>query len=338
MATLIPYANGLYAGPYNENRDIEDPQVRIPYDNGFYSGNYNPNMSIGGGYTYDADLSGGTYSSSGIPNYTADNLAFFNDQEAQLRSLLGRTDTGLAQGLTRNEDVYNREYGEAEREKERAYSGFQDKRVQTNQDKLGAYGRINQGANTGFRSLGQIIGRAAGTGSSAFRDLLPDVIGRDVSGKRRATTETYGRNLQNIDKAQGQYDISFGDVLSDLLRQKRENEENLRGGIEGQRQTINQQLAQNAAERAKAQGGGYAAAKVAAAPFQQAIEGSRNAVESFFNQFRTPYQRQAAVAASPELGQYTVDRSAINANTQPGVDPTNPYSALLRRRLQEGVV
>lgn len=261
-------------------------------------------------------------------------VSFLNDQATQLKNLLGRTDTGLAQGLAQNEDQYNTQVGGANAAKDQAYSGYQDQRVAQNKGKQSAYDTINKNANTGYRSLAQIIGRAAGTGSSAFQDLLPNVIGTDTSSKRQAATDTYGQNLQGIDKSQNQYDINFQNSLADLLKQKKANEENIRSGVENQRQSLDQQLATNAGQVAQARGGGYAQVKAAQQPFQDAINNSRNAVESFFNQFRTPYTPTQAVAATPDLANYNVDRSNINTQGQQGVDPNNPYSQMLRKKLQ----
>ncbi len=260
-------------------------------------------------------------------------LGFLGDQGDQLRALLARTQTGLDQGLQGNEDQYNEQTGRANQDKERAYAGYADQRVGQNQGKLDAYQTINRNANNGFRSLSQIIGRAAGRGSSAFQDLLPDVIGKDTSTKRAATNDTFGRNLQGIDKAQGQYDISFEDMLGDLLKQKKTNESNLRTGIEGQRQGINAQLGKNAADISQANGGDYAAIQAAQNPYQNAINSSKDAVEGFFNTFRSPFTAKTAVAATPDLAGYTTDRSNVNATAQNG-DPTNPYSSLLRKKLQ----
>lgn len=263
----------------------------------------------------------------------ADTLAFLAHQADQLRGLLGRTDTGLAQGLASNEDQYAEQTGRADAEKQQQYATYENQRVDQNKAKLSAFDQLNRNANNGFRSLSQIIGRAAGRGSSAFQEALPDAIGKDLSIRRQGVLDTTGTNLAHIDQSQGQYDISFADVLADLLKQKKQNEGNLRTGIEGQRQGINAQLAQNAAARAQAEGGGYAAVAAAQSPYEQAIENSRNAVDGFFNTFRTPYTPKQAVAPAPELGQYTTDRANINAQQQGG-DASNPFATLLRKRLQ----
>jgi hypothetical protein len=264
-----------------------------------------------------------------------DDLAFLGDQASQLNALLGRADTGLAQGLTRSQDEYDRQLGGANADKALQYDKYAGQRVEQNQGKQTAQTTNNINAGQGYRNLAQIIGRKAGTGSSAFRDLLPNVVGKDLSSKQRNTSETFGKNLQGIDKAQGQYDISFEGVLSDLLRQKKTNEETLRAGIEGQKQGIQSQLADNAGKQAAARGGGYAERRVASQPYLDAINNSRNAVEGFFNQFRTPYVAGKAVAAAPELSGYTTDRAVINAGQGSG-DPSNPYAELLRKKLRDG--
>lgn len=284
-------------------------------------------------YLAAANGGGGTGTSTPIQTISPDDIAFFDDQDAQLKSLLGRTDTGLQQGLTQNQNEYDRNVGGANEDKQRQYANYQDQRVAQNKGKVAAQDTNNRNANTGFRSLAQIIGRAAGTGSSAFRDLLPNIVGTDLSGRQRQVAQNFGQNIAGIDKAQGQYDISFQGVLDDLLRQKKENEDKLRSGIETQRQNINNQLAENAGKRAQAFGGGYAAVKAAQDPYRQAIENSKNAVENFFNQFQTPYTARQAVATAPELSGYTTDRATLNAQNQ-GLDSNNPYSTLLRKRLQ----
>lgn len=265
------------------------------------------------------DQNGVVQGASGTANAagTADDIAYLNDQAAQLRSLLARTDTGLNQGLLHNQDEYDTQVGATNQDRNKKVSS-------ETQNKLNAYETINRNANNGYRSLAQIIGRAAGRGSSAFQDLLPDVIGKDMSSKRQGATSTYGQNVSNIED-------STSSVLADLLRQKKANEESLRSGIEGQRQNIQSQLAANAAQAAQARGGGYAAVKAAQQPFQDSINQSRDQVENFFNQFRTAYTPQAI---NPNLSQYSIDRATINAQNQPDADPNNPYAQLLRKRLQ----
>ena len=358
--TFTPYLGSEAAGAndiyrFNQNKDggINYFRNDAPVTNTEFGqatgADYNsiegkgPNVGSSGYYfrtvapDYSGDTLGDTLGATSTTDAQAqsDTLASLADQRSQLQGLLGRTEVGLSQGLTRNQDDYNTEVGGANNAKALQYGNFADKRLSNNENKQSAYGTINRNANAGYRSLAQIIGRASGTGSSAFRDLLPNVIGQDTSSKRRAANENFGRNLQGIDKAQRQYDISFESVLADLLKQRDDNESSLRTGVEGQRQGINSQLAQNAAQDAEARGGGFAAVKAASQPFQDSINSSRDTVQSFFDQFRTPFAQKQAVAPTPELSQYTTDRSVVNQQAQGGGDASNPYAQLLRKRLQQ---
>lgn len=280
-------------------------------------GTYNPYAPVapaptGGGST-GGSAGGSTGGSSGP---SAADLAFLTDQADQLRRLLSRTQTNLDQGLSNNENNYNEQVGGATQQKDSQV-------IDQNKAKLSAYDTINRNANVGYKSLAQVIGRSAGTGSSAYKEALPNAIGTDTSSKRFNATGTYDTNLSKID-------ASFQNVLADLMKQKKKNEEGVRSAVENQRQDLNSKLATNAAQYAQATGGGYDAVKAAQAPYQQAIESSRDAVENFFNQFKTDYT-PAKVAA--EVNPYNTDRASVNARMQGG-DASNPYAAMLRKRLQ----
>lgn len=260
---------------------------------------------------------------------TAENNAYIDSQIANLNSLLGRTNTGLAQGVQQLNESYQGNVNQQNNKLAQAQQDYADNRVQTNKDKLGAYDTINRNANNGYRSLAQVIGRAAGTGSSAFQEALPDVVGKDTSAKRGTANQTYATNLGNIDTAQKKTELSFANILQDLANQRASQEQTLRSGIEGQRQNLLGQEQQLQAQRGNAAG---------AQTLQPQIEASRNAVESFFNQFKPTVTAQQAAIAAPDLSQYTVDRSNVNAQAAGAPDPTNPYSDILRKKLQDQAV
>lgn len=256
--------------------------------------------------------------SSGGYRTSSSSAGSSNNNAGQLQALLSSVDSGLNQALAKNSDQYNQQVGNANNSRDQALAGYQDQRIAQNKGKQSAYDTINQNANTGFNSLAQLIGRSAGTGSSAFQQLLPNVIGKDTSSKRQAATTTYGDNLAGIDKSQGQYNLNFQNTLQDLLNQKKQNEGDINIGAQNQRLGLQQQFATSPTQAISN------------------INNSRNAVQSFFDQFRPQYTPQQAVAPTPDTTAYNTDRSTVNAQGQPGVDPTNPYSQILRRKLQEG--
>lgn len=279
------------------------------------------------------DASGNVTSDSSL---TSGDLAYLSDQASQLQDLLNRTSTGLDQGLASNDAQYQEQLNQAADAKAQQYNTYADDRTTQNQDKLAAYDTIDQNANQGYNSLAQLIGRSAGTGSSAYQELLPEVVGTDTSTKRAAASTTFGQNLANIQNNQNNYDLSYQDTLDDLANQKKQNEDTLRSGIETQRQSINQQLEDNAAQVAEANGGGASAVAAAEAPYQTAITNSRNAVDSFFSQFQPTYTSQPAVATPVNLADYTTDSSMVNAAADPTTtDSDNPYESLLLKKLQQ---
>lgn len=257
----------------------------------------------------------------------ATSQALYNSQLSNLNDLLGRTDTGLTQGLGALNDSYTSNVNQQQNQENQALQDYGDQRTATNKDKLAAYDTINQNANQGYRSLAQLIGRSSGTGSSAFQDLLPNVVGQDTSAKRADANTTYASNLGNIDTAQKKTENSFAGILADLANQRAAQEQQLRTGAEQQRQSIlgDQQTLQ--AQQGNAAG---------VAALQPQIDQSRNAVESFFNQFKPTITAQQAPIAAPDLTQYQVDRTNVNAqNTPSPADDNNPYAAILRKQLQD---
>lgn len=298
---------GAFTDPHFVNANGINKSDLINANNKYVSSFQAPQTSApaapGGGSSYSSGSSGRA-------------VAPAQDTSGQLNSLLATVNNTLDQGVAKNNDQYNQQVNNANTSRAQTLAGYGDQRISQNQAKQSAYDTINQNANTGYNSLAQLIGRSAGTGSSAFQQLLPNVIGKDTSSKHQAATDTYGQNLAGIDKAQNQYDIGFQNTLQDLFNQKKQNEGDLNIGAQNQRLNLQNQFATSP---------------------QQAvsnIDNSRNAVQSFFDQFRPQYSASQAVAPTPDMAAYNTDRSAVNAQQQGGADPTNPYSQLLRKKLQ----
>lgn len=277
------------------------PQSLYPTANNTPSGN--TNLQSGG--------TGGA-----VAGLSAQDRAALQDQAQQLQSLLGHLDTQYNNQKTGLEDSYNEQVGGATQNRDKQASGQRQARTST-------LDTIRQNANTGYNSLAQIIGRSAGRGSSAFRDLLPNVVGKDTASQTQNASQTYGTNLSEIDN-------SYNAALQDLLKQKKQNQSSLDQGYQENRQSLLGQQQQNAG--AQAENGGYAAVQAAISPYRNQIEQSRTAVDNLFNQYRTPY---TPLAQDPKLAEYTTDRATINAGQQGVADPTNPYTAILKKQLRE---
>ena len=277
----------------------------------------------------------GSSTSGSSTGYTSGDIQALQQNADLLNSLLGRISTKTQQGQQTIDDQYNQQLANANLDKEKQLGVYNDQVTAQKTGREGQLGQINQNANVGMNSLRNIIGRSSGSGSSVYQDLLPYLVGNDMSTKRRGVMETTGTNLQNIDKSKNQYEADFAGVLQDLANQKKSNENNLYSGIESQRQNLLGQQMTNAAQLAQARGGGASAVKAAVTPFQSQYDQSLNAVDNFFNQFKPSYTPNQKAAPTADLGTYTVDRATVNAgNTdQASMDGSNPYAQLLRKKL-----
>lgn len=263
------------------------------------------------------------------------NRGFLGDRKTELEELLGRTGTLEKQGLDKILRAYDDEKTRAENDKTKQMGDYSDLETEQGTNKVSSFEKLNQGANQAYRSLAQIIGRGAGTGSSAFRDLLPNAIGNQVSSGREGVLQDYGQNMQKIGKSKKEYESSFEEVLRDLLNQKTASEGSFKSGLDTERQNVNLQLMEvlrqnqlNEDPKSK-----YETVRAAIEPYKAANTKLSNNIDNYYEQYKPTMTPKAAVINKPDLGQFTVDRANINAQNQGIVD--NPYASLLRKRLEE---
>jgi hypothetical protein len=271
------------------------------------------------------------------PAYNADDLAYLNDQESQLKRLLASAQGTLGTGLTGLTDSFNRETSTANQARSRALENFGIQREDTTRAKQTALGGVDTNARTLNDSLRRILGMASGSGSSAYQFAAPNAVARQASQQRTGVLGDYAENDRNITLSEDRAKLDFSSLLDDLERQRRAKESELRAGVAAREQGINTDLANVAGERAKLIGGGYGAVRIAQQPYQNAINSRQSEIDSLFERFRSPMLTPQAVnVQTPELRNYLVDRSAINANAQAGSPETySPYSQFLRKRADE---
>jgi hypothetical protein len=322
------------AGQALQNNESYRSNGNIYNAGGDVIGTYPQNISlqpISGIADVNGNVQGGS-STTGSNGYTSGDIAALQQNAQLLNSLLGRLQGGIDRGKQTIDSQYNQELSNANLARDRQLGTYGDQTTAQKTNRENQLGQINQNANAGMNSLRNIIGRSSGSGSSVYQDLLPYLIGNDMSSNRRGVMNTTGENLQSIDKAKNQYEADFSGVLQDLANQKKQNENNLMSGIEGQRQGYLQQQMTNNAQLSQAQGGGYDQVKQAIAPIQSQYDQSLNNVDSFFNQFQPTYTPNQKAAPTAALNTYTVDRSTANA-TDTGAADNNPYASLLRKKL-----
>lgn len=265
-------------------------------------------------------------SSSGNSSYNPEDLAYIDSQMGRLRGQYGKADTALSQGLKSLIDSYNNARSDANFERGRELENLGLKREDTNRGKDRAIDRVDDNARTLRESLLRRIGMASGSDSSAYKFAAPTAVAREASGQRGDVMEDYGVNFRNLGLTEKRANEDYDKLLAAIDADKRSREGKLRSGVENQRQSIDEALAEAAAQRAKLLGGGYDQVRSAMAPYESQIAQRDKTINSLFDKYRTVGKFNPVKVDMPNLRDYTVDRAAIQANEQAGTqDPYAPY-------------
>lgn len=262
-----------------------------------------------------------------------DQLRAYDYEQGRLQNILGTYGGQLQQGLNSVNDWYNGQYNQQNDAQARALRDFEQNRTDTNQEKQKAYQNVDTNARTLNSSVRRILGIAGAGNSSAARFAAPSAISRQASGQRSDVTDQYGKNLRNIDQAEGDTKLSFENVFADLLTSKKQKEAEQRKNILEQEAGTYGQIANVAGQRAQFLGGGFDAQQAARQPYQNEIDNRQAQIRSLFDQYRTPVAIREAKISNPDLKQYTFDKATINQGGQQGGD-YSPYAQFLKKRQQ----
>lgn len=270
--------------------------------------------------------SGGSGASK--PAYSQEDMDYLNNQESLYNTLLGSLGGTLTSGLSKLDTSEAGARGSAKLSNDRAMRDYNLKREDSKRGKQDAIGNVDNNARSLSDSIRRILGMASGSGSSAYRFAAPNAIARDASKKRSSVMNSYGQNERNLDLAVDDTDVDYGNLLNEITNKRRTEEESLRAGILGQEQGIQQSLGEIAGERARLRGGNVLNAS---RPFQDRYLGIQNEIGALPNRFAVSNPREVKVT-QPQLSDYLVDRTALNATQQSGQKQYSPYSAFLNKQ------
>lgn len=265
----------------------------------------------------------------------ADEAAYWGDQIGALQRLLQSTETQKGQGLSNIESGYNTSVDRTKQQESQGLRDYATKREDTTNDKVAAFGNIDTKARNAYDSLMRVLGLGNAGVSSAAQIVAPTAVSREATQQRTSTNQTFGRNIRNIDTAEGDFKIKVANALADLLTQKNSKTEDFLRGILEQEASTNQSLSDAITQKAIAEGGSYRSAAGARAPYQAKVSGIQSTLDNLFNQYKTPaFQTADVQPTAPDLSQYLVDPIKVAAaNANPGVDPSLlPYFASLKEK------
>lgn len=322
----------IFSEKYNQRNGQQQWQPQGAIEVSPTSGNTQQNQS--GSTAFGGSGSGGSGGSSSADR--ASTLAYLSSQQANLDRQMGRTGTTLEQGLTRISNDYADQFNTGQRNQARALEDLGIQRSDTDASKDKALDKVNTNARVLADSLRRKIGLSSGSGSSAYQITAPGAVARDASTERGDVLGTFAQNYRSLDQADKRTKEDYEKLFSDLQTQRSNSELSLRQGVENTRNDISQKLADVAAQRVAANGGGLTQQMAATRGYEQDIAGREAVIDNLFNQYVKPLALMEVQAQKPELAQYLVDRAAIQANQAAGTnDPTAPYGPNLKKQFED---
>jgi len=235
-----------------------------------------------------------------------------------LRRQLGLVDTTRQQGLDELNTTYSNQLGQGTQKYATQLGDNERDRVKTLEN-------VDNTAANGYQNLRRLIGLSGSANQSALQNAK-FAVSKDASGKRQNAIDVYGKNERDINSAEAQF-------KQNLLDEKNSREKSFLQGLLEQKNTLESSLGEKRMNRAALTSDNYDAIKAAYAPSQAAIDANNAAMNDLTTKYRTPL---ATTADAPQLSDYTVDKTAINASNQSGEQEYSPYSAFLLRKKLTG--
>jgi hypothetical protein len=270
----------------------------------------------------------------------APQIGSIDAQTGLLRSTLEGADTQLNQGLSNLQNQYQFQKTSATTNHNNAVTDFNNTEQNDNLNHGQAIDQVGTKARTLANSVRQMIGNASGSGSSAYQIAAPGAVQRQADLQSQDINNNFGQNMHALATSRQLEDQAYeGDtgILAQLQDKLVQGQNGLRTGIEGQKQQINGQLADLAAQRAAYLGGN---AQAAAAPYQANIAQEQQAIKDIAANYQSPFANVQPVAvAAPTLRDY-ITGGTTNVATNPGGTQTtntptfNPLASWLNKDQQ----
>lgn len=282
-----------------------------------------------GGYNTDASPTWGV-SGGGTPAYDPNELRQFDEQKSLYERLMQSADSMLNSGINNLNDSYNRSRTRTEQDQSKALGDYNYKRQETEKGREQSLNQVGDNSRMLRNSLMRVLGLASG-GGSAF-DMANMATAREATKNRSNVLENYTGNIRGLDRAEDDAKTQFQRLLEDLTVQKQDREESLRSGVAQQKQSIQGELAQLMADRARLLGGDQFAA---AQPYRNSYLDYQNQIDQLPQQYRTAVDYKQPTLQQPTLNDYNVNRASINGSAPGRQTQYSPYSNFLQRKEDE---
>lgn len=274
---------------------------------------------------------GGYGGGAAAPRIDTAAIAAYDQGIGNTQAAINRLDPQYNSSLSGIESSYKNALDQLLLGKNRGETSYKDNKQQTATDYVGAKNTIGANAGSSLKGLLRLLGSRGAGGSSAALTTAPEAVSRQATLQRGEVGGEFGKNNKALDINWNNFLTDYENQVKSAGSQREQQRRELQNQFDSQRQTLLNNLAQLAGQRASAAGGNSVAA---AQPYlNQANAFADRAANFTVNPIN--YQTQAYTA--PELNKYTVNPNA--APTYQGQAPTSDYfspylSALLGKKQQ----
>lgn len=286
---------------------------------------------------YQHILGAGTTDPNRLPTTTNDpstNPAVFDQAIGNTQQAIDRLDNQLRSGYSSIDSSYQDALNQLLLNKNRANETYNQDKLSTGQDFVGAKNTIGSQAGQTLNGLRRLLGSRGAGGGSAYNISAPDAVSRQATIQRNEATDTFGENNQALDSNWNNFLTDYGNEVSGAKSQKEQKRQELESSINSNRANLLQTIAQLTAQKAQAAGG---TGVVEAQPF---LDQANSILNNLSNYQVKPIEYKTNAYKAPDLSKYTINPNAAPQfqGQQQTNDYTSPYlAALLGKKKQPAV-
>lgn len=248
-------------------------------------------------------------------NYTTGQTqALYDDQIAQLNSILGNIGNQRSQGLSRLEQSALDAKNRLTEQKTKTMQGYDQQSLKNAQDKQRGVEQVDDFANNSYKNLQRVLQGGNAGNSSVGRQLVPQLVSKSAGTRRQGVFNAAGENDASIASARGDAEDQYGYSFQDLENQRKSQQENFLSGIYQQEQDLYGKRAGIEAQKAAATGAGYEGVRAATAGSRAEIDSRAAQLNALFGQFAPTFNAKAVNTKTPDLKSYQIDPALIKGD------------------------
>jgi hypothetical protein len=313
---------------------IYEPNPGLTYTNGSTFGSpswlYGSGSTSGtGGVVQGVNTTNNRISGGSGSSYDPQDLLMLDSQIGSTNSGLGRLDNDYNIGVDNLYKSYNRGLGQIGTDRNQAQEDFRSSKLKSEGDYLNSRSGIRQESGNLFNSIQRLLGSAGAGRSTAASILAPFAVGREANSRFGQVQDAFGQNQAGLQTSIDRTMSGLTDAERRLKEDKENKKNQLKQGIDSNRASLQDRLAQLQLQRNSLVGGGLSGASSILADNRSRIDALLNSVSELSRNYQDPQLDVARGAfKAPSLKNYDYSRfqaPSLQGGRNPQADYVGPF-------------